>query len=165
MKRIFVVAAVAVIAACAHKLSEYERLAAMTEPANWAADSIWAFSLIDKQGNLFHSMTVKLTDESVQACAGGDWQRVEVLSQQPASHPQSLAVPAYTLKGRAFWLNFTANVCDESQDLRGELTEAGISGNQCYGSWFDAPVNEYRGECIGSFYAVRILEHPGRAKR
>jgi hypothetical protein len=50
-------------------------------------------------------------------------------------------------------MNLTANVCDMDNDLRGELTETGIAGTFCAGSFLG-------GECIGSFYGVQVLQAP-----
>ena len=152
MKNIATILAVAALASCAsHKPSEYERLSAMPAPASWTTNSVWTFAILDKKQSLIQSMTVRLTDKKGESCSSGDWRHVEILSQQPPPHPQFLGIPAYELRGRVFLMNLTANVCDMDNDLRGDLTETGIAGTYCAGSFLG-------GECIGSFYGVQVLE-------
>lgn len=131
--------------------SEYERLAALQTPVSWVPDSIWTIAIVDSTQRLSQSMTVRLTEDKGESCASGDWHHVEILAQEPAQHPQFQGIAAYQVTGRAFVLNLTANLCDSDNELRGELSETGLSGSY----WSGGPLG---GELIGTFYGVVVAD-------
>jgi hypothetical protein len=148
--------AAAFLAGCAsNKPSDYEQWAALPPPESWRVGSTWTIVVVDDKQQLMESMIVSLTDKSAESCTSGNWRRVEILSQHPEPRSQVLGMPAYSLVGSAFTMSFTANFCDIDNELRGKLTEAGVSGVYYAGG-------PSGGKYVGHFYGVQVDDSPSK---
>lgn len=154
MKNAFTLMVLVAAVGCASQTpSEHERLTVLQTPASWKANSFWTIAVVDSKQRLIQSMTLRLTEGKGESCTNEDWYRAEVLAQEPAQHPQFQGMAAYQVTGRAFVLNLTANLCDSDNELRGELSETGVSGSY----WSGGPLG---GEFIGTFYGVMVADVP-----
>jgi hypothetical protein len=132
------------------RLSEYEILSSQPTPQTWDLNKVWSLVVLDKDGKISQTLTVKFTDAAEKTCTSGEWKRLEILGERPAPHPSFLGRPAYTLEGRAIHIGLTPNLCDAYTDLRGSLTELGMSGTV-------ETVSLFGGERLGRFYGIQVI--------
>jgi hypothetical protein len=145
-----IVFVVFVLAGCSmHGVSEYERWTTMPTPSSWMPSSTLTLAIVDKKDHFIRTLTVLLTDDKGESCASGEWRHAEILAQQPPRNPEFMGVAAYSIEGRAFIMDLTANICDNYHELRGQISEEGVAGVYTEGGMFG-------GETLGRFYGVRV---------
>ncbi len=151
MRSLFILALLASILSACASTSDYQRWTSQPTPAVWKARSTWVLVLLDEEGEVARSLTVRFTDQRADSCTEGDWRRVEILAERPARHPSYLGKPAYELHGSALTIDLSANLCDNYYTLRGRLTENGVSGSHASGGMFG-------GKVLGTFHGAPIGE-------
>ena len=132
-------------------VKEYNYLISQPIPEIWEIGANWQFILIDEKEKIVESTVLEFTSETAKTCTSGDWKKVKVISQNPMleQHVDFIKEPAYQLNGSYFILDFNANLCDAGNELRGSISEQGISGTR-------QTVHMFGGEHLGKFYAVKI---------
>ena len=129
--------------------SQYEIWAEQPTPKYWDLESVWAFSLLEGDGQIGSVLTVRFTSLPANTCSGDDARILEIIHNEPPLHPAFLGEPAYWLDGRSLIIDLTSNICDAYTELRGELTDTGFVGSQHVGGMLG-------GKEIGPVYGVRI---------
>lgn len=109
----------------------------------------WVLVILDNEGSIKQRITVKFTDSDADTCASDEWRMVEIVDEYPHRSGSFLGEPAYYLNGAALIVDLSANLCDAGYELKGQLTEAGVSGEHY-------PVSMFGGEKQGNFYGVPV---------
>ena len=112
----------------------------------------WVFVILDNEGSIKQRLTLKFTDAVADTCASDEWRIVEVVDEYPRRSGSFLGEPAYYLKGAALIVDLSANLCDAGYELKGQLTDAGVSGEHY-------PVSMFGGEKQGNFYGVPVNDN------
>ena len=132
-------------------LQEYQRMIASPTPSVWAVYQPWKFVLLDNSDKVARVLTLEFTDLPAETCSSGDWRQARIVEQEPtpesASHVGYTKEPAYILQGSFLLIDLHSNLCDAGFELRGELTNLGVSGKQ-------QTVHIFGGETMGTFVGV-----------
>lgn len=129
-----IVVGLLVISGCASSPAEYRVLAASPTPSAWTTGSSWVFYTAGNNKERLGSVTLSLTDETVETCVSGSWYRAEVVENSSTIFPlevwysESDLFPAYTIEGRFIEIIMNAGICDNYATLRGEVFESGAQG-------------------------------------
>ena len=134
-------------------LREYNRMIANPAPGTWKLDTPWSLALLDESSKIVETMQVEFTSLVARTCASGDWRKLRVIDAssrvQEAAISEFSPEPAYTLTGSYLVIDLNANICDAGNELRGEITELGISGTR-------QTVHIFGGEKLGRFVGLRV---------
>lgn len=126
---------------------EYQEWSAEDTPAIWTENRTWVVALLDDQGAIIRSLTLRFTAERAKTCSSGDWLVAEVLSERPPRDPGFEGVAAYRVAGAMLTIDLSANLCDNYYPLRGRLSETGVIGT--HGS-VTPQGSEYVGPFVGA---------------
>lgn len=128
---------------------DYEYWALKSTPNIFNSNKIWAFVLLDLDGNIQNTITLEFTDENVETCSNGESFRINILDQPPPQSPNNMAEPAYSIRGAALIIDLSANLCDNGYEIAGSINDLGISG-------VHYPVTMFGGEVQGIFYGIPV---------
>lgn len=129
--------------------SEYQNWASKPTPEYWNTETDWAITLLDGDGRIHRTLTVRFTDKTVETCAREGARQLEILHEVPEPSPNFIGEPAYWLSGSALIMDLTANLCDAYTELHGELTDTGFVGYWQYVGMLGTTV-------VGPVYGVRV---------
>ncbi|WHI52936.1 hypothetical protein P3339_09295 [Microbulbifer sp. MLAF003] len=134
-------------------IREYNRIIANPAPSTWKLDTPWSLVLLDESSKIVETMQVEFTSLAAKTCTSGDWRRLRVIEAnsevQAIANSGFIPEPAYTLTGSYLVIDLNANICDAGNELRGEITELGISGTR-------QTVHMFGGEKLGRFVGIRV---------
>jgi len=124
-------------------------------PSGWEADANWSVVLVDRDGSILRTVTVRLTSDPGSACWAGNWLKAEVLSVHPSQgrlHSWYIGRAAYATSGAGIQIILSSDYCDADHRLYGKVAREGIFGEHSSDSISGEGEN-------GRFYAVPI-HHP-----
>ena len=130
----------------------YKVWSSLETPSIFSMNEPWVFVILDNEGSIKQRLTLKFTDAVADTCASDEWRIVEVVDEYPRRSGSFLGEPAYYLKGAALIVDLSANLCDAGYELKGQLTDAGVSGEHY-------PVSMFGGEKQGNFYGVPVNDN------
>ena len=138
------------LVACAPVNSnQYKVWSSLPTPEIWKPNSIWNLVMLDQKGVIIKTLTVKFTDQAAETCSSGKANKIEILFENPKRLPTNKNEPAYYLRGSALKIDLASNICDDSYDLSGQLSEFGFEG-------VHQPVTMYGGKIVGRFYGTPV---------
>jgi hypothetical protein len=103
---------------------DYAAASARPTPDAWKAGSVWSFTVERLHGKQ-ESWTFRVSDAPAKTCASGDWQKLDLL----AGNLGTLGEAAYLVRGQFLFVQLASNLCDASNNFRGELVGSSFMGN------------------------------------
>ena len=131
------------------KVSDFQRWASVPTPSVWKVGSTWALVLLDKDGSIYRTLTVRISNERAESCLAGDWKVLEILEERPKLHDKIPPTAAYLLEGSALMIELEPGFCDAYYLMYGHLTELGVSGTHGWQAMYDA-------ETVGLYYGAPV---------
>lgn len=107
----------------------------------------WVVVIVDLDNKITDRLTLRFTDEPMNACAPWDWKSAEVIAHESDNSFPKPVEPAYYVKGARLFIDLSAPLCDAHMELDGYLSELGWVGEYSSSS-------PWGGEVLGSFVAV-----------
>ena len=130
---------------------EHQRMIASATPSIWSLSRPWTFVLLDNSVKVTRVLKLEFTDSPAETCASGEWRKIRIIDQDPTPEATSslgfTKEPAYILQGSFLLIDLHSNLCDAGLELRGELTNLGVSGTQ-------QTVELFGGKELGTFVGV-----------
>ena len=111
---------------------DHKTLSAQPTPQHWKAGSVWAFVITPRSGKP-ETLTFRVTGDTADTCASGDWRTLELVDGHPGSFAGTPSKAAYSVEGRFLWISLNSNWCDANDDVRGELDGGTFKGERSVG--------------------------------
>jgi len=110
---------------------------------------VWTLVLLNEQGALVRSLTVRVSDVPARSCRAGTWNRLEILDERPRRELVSQEEAAYEVSTTEVTMDLAISVCDGYRPLHGEISDLGIQGTH-------GTLGLGGGRTTGRFYGTRV---------